>query len=87
MQITEKGQVTIPKRLRDAAGILPGSQVSFSLEGGKIIIRKAGMGTDDRRKSLRAAAARVRKSLDESFRQMDSEGIMAFLRPDDDGHA
>ncbi|CAM5490382.1 AbrB/MazE/SpoVT family DNA-binding domain-containing protein [Eoetvoesiella caeni] len=87
MQITEKGQVTIPKRLRDAAGILPGSYVSFALEGGKIIIRKAGTGTGDRRKLLRAAAAKVRKSLDEPFRQMDSEDIMAFLRPDDDGHA
>ncbi|WP_193073478.1 AbrB/MazE/SpoVT family DNA-binding domain-containing protein [Pseudomonas sp. FME51] len=87
MQVTEKGQVTIPKRLRDAAGFLPGSQVAFSLEGGKIIIRKTGMGTDDRRKSLRAAAAKVRKSLDEPFRQMDSEEIMAFLRPDDDDRA
>jgi len=84
MQVTEKGQVTIPKRLRDAAGILPGSQVSFALEGGKIIIQKIGMRTDDRRKVLRAAAAKVRKSLDEPFRQMDSEDIMAFLRPGED---
>ncbi|MBN9429136.1 MAG: AbrB/MazE/SpoVT family DNA-binding domain-containing protein [Burkholderiales bacterium] len=84
MQVTEKGQVTIPKRLREAAGILPGSQVSFSLEGGKIVIRKIGTGTDDRRKSLRAAAAKVRKSLDAPFKQMSSKDIMAFLRPDDD---
>ncbi|MFA7505418.1 MAG: AbrB/MazE/SpoVT family DNA-binding domain-containing protein [Burkholderiaceae bacterium] len=87
MQVTEKGQVTIPKRLRDAAGILPGSRVSFTLEGGKIIIRKAGTGTDDRRKALRVAADRVRKSLDAPFRQMDGEAIMAFLRPDDDSDA
>lgn len=87
MQVTEKGQITIPKRLRDAAGILPGSRVSFVLEGGKIIIQKVGTGTDDRRKALRAAAARVRTSLDKPFRQMDSEAIMAFLRPDDDDHA
>ncbi|MDS1138924.1 AbrB/MazE/SpoVT family DNA-binding domain-containing protein [Pusillimonas sp. SM2304] len=87
MQVTEKGQVTIPKRLRDAAGILPGSQVSFALEGGKIIIQKVSMGTDDRRKALRAAAKRVRTSLDKPFRQMDSEAIMAFLRPSDEDHA
>jgi AbrB family looped-hinge helix DNA binding protein len=87
MQVTEKGQVTIPKRLREAAGILPGSQVAFTLEGGKIIIRKVGTGAADRRQSLRAAAAKVRKSLDAPFRQMDSEDIMAFLRPDDDGRA
>ena len=87
MQVTEKGQVTIPKRLREAAGILPGSQVAFSLEGSKIIIRKVGTGTNERRSSLRAAAASVRKSLDEPFRQMGSEDIMAFLRPVDDDHA
>ena len=87
MQVTEKGQVTIPKRLRDATGILPGSRVSFTLSGGKIIIQKTGMGTDDRRKALRAAAAKVRRSLDEPFRQMDGDDIMAFLRPDDDCHA
>jgi AbrB family looped-hinge helix DNA binding protein len=84
MQVTEKGQVTIPKRLREAAGILPGSQVALSLEGGKIVIRKIGTGRDDRRQALRAAAAKVRKSLDAPFKQMDSEAIMAFLRPVDD---
>lgn len=87
MQVTEKGQVTIPKRLREAAGILPGSRVSFSLEGGKIVIERVGTGAGDRRDALRAAAARVRGSLDAPFRQMDSEAIMAFLRPDDDGRA
>lgn len=87
MQVTEKGQVTIPKRLRDAAGILPGSQVSFALEGGKIIIEKAGTGTGDRRTALRAAAAKVRTSLEAPFRQMDSDAIMAFLRPADDDHS
>lgn len=86
VQVTEKGQVTIPKRLREAAGILPGSQVAFSLEGSKIIMRKIGTGTNDRRSSLRAAAS-VRKSLDEPFRQMGSEDIMAFLRPTDNDHA
>ncbi|MDN5842094.1 MAG: AbrB/MazE/SpoVT family DNA-binding domain-containing protein [Alcaligenaceae bacterium] len=87
MQVTEKGQITIPKRLREATGILPGSQVSFVQEGGKIIIQKVGMGTDDRRSALRAAAAKVRSSLDKPFRQLDSEAIMAFLRPDDSTHA
>ncbi len=84
MQVSEKGQITIPKRLRDAAGILPGSQVSFLLDGGKIIIQKASTETDDRRTMLRAAAARVRTSLDQPFRQMDGEAIMAFLRPNDE---
>ena len=55
------------------------------MEGGKIVIRKVGTGTGDRRKALRAAAAKVRRSLDAPFKQMDSESIRAFLRPHDDG--
>ena len=34
VSVTSKGQVTIPKRVRDALGITPGSQVEFDLEGG-----------------------------------------------------
>ena len=30
MVVTEKGQVTIPKHIRAAAGVVPGSEVIFS---------------------------------------------------------
>ena len=36
MQVSEKGQVTIPKHIRLAAGVTPGSEVAFSLDGSKI---------------------------------------------------
>jgi antitoxin PrlF len=81
MHVTEKGQVTIPKHIRVAAGVAPGSEVSFSLEGSKIVITPVGTGVrDDRRAKLRAAAARVRTSLSPEFRQLGAEEIMAFLR-------
>ena len=32
--VTREGQVTIPKRVRQALGITPGSKVEFDLEGG-----------------------------------------------------
>lgn len=83
MQVTEKGQITIPKRLRDAAGISPGSRVSATLEGGKIVIQRTSVPMDDRRDALRAAARKVRASMDQPFRQMDSDAIIAFLRPPD----
>ncbi|MFZ2651081.1 MAG: AbrB/MazE/SpoVT family DNA-binding domain-containing protein [Burkholderiaceae bacterium] len=83
MQVTEKGQVTIPKHIRTAAGVLPGSEVAFALEAGKIVISKVGSGIKtDRREQLRAAAARVRKSMSPEFRQMSADAIMAFLRAD-----
>ena len=84
MQVTEKGQVTIPKHIRVAAGVAPGSQVSFSLEGSKIVISLVGTGVkDDRRAKLRAAAARVRGSLSPEFKQLGADDIMAFLRGDE----
>ena len=84
MRVTEKGQVTIPKHIRIAAGVAPGSEVSFSLEGSKIVIRPVGTGVkDDRRAKLRAAAARVRGSLNPEFKQLGADEIMSFLRGDE----
>jgi antitoxin PrlF len=41
--LTVKGQVTIPKRIRETLGLKPGSQVEFDIdEKGHILIRKAG---------------------------------------------
>jgi AbrB family looped-hinge helix DNA binding protein len=86
MHITEKGQVTIPKKVRVAAGIAPGSEVSFSLEGSKIVITPVGTGVkDDRREKLRAAAALVRESLSPEFKQLGADEIMSFLRGDEVG--
>jgi AbrB family looped-hinge helix DNA binding protein len=34
VSVTSKGQVTIPKRVRLALGIKPGSKVEFDIEGG-----------------------------------------------------
>ena len=84
MHVTEKGQVTIPKRIRTAAGVLPGSEVAFSFEAGRIVITKVSSGvTTDRRARVRAAAARVRRSMKPEFRQMGADEIIAFLRPHD----
>lgn len=84
MRVSEKGQVTIPKHIRVAAGVAPGSEVSFSMEGSKIVITPVGTGVkDDRRAKLRAAAARVKGSLSPEFRQLGAVEIMAFLRGDE----
>ena len=85
MLVTEKGQVTIPKPIRDAAGVAPGSEVSFSLDGGKIVITPvASHVKNDRRAKLRAAAAKVRGSLSPEFKQLGAQEIMDFLRSDGD---
>ena len=84
MLVTEKGQVTIPKHIRAAAGVTPGSEVAFSLEGSKIIITPlATKVRNDRRATLRKAAARVHDSLGPEFKQLSADEIMAFLRAED----
>ena len=40
-RVTERGQVTIPKRLRDRLGIEPGTVLEFSEEHGRLIAIKA----------------------------------------------
>lgn len=38
--VTRKGQITVPKAVRDALGLAPGSQIDFEIEPGRVIIRK-----------------------------------------------
>ncbi|MBC8037649.1 MAG: AbrB/MazE/SpoVT family DNA-binding domain-containing protein [Rhizobiales bacterium] len=38
MRLTSKGQVTIPKAVRDKLGIKPGGNVGFEEEGDKIVL-------------------------------------------------
>ncbi len=40
MRVTEKGQVTIPKALRDELGIGAGSEVEFDRSDDAVVIRK-----------------------------------------------
>jgi AbrB family looped-hinge helix DNA binding protein len=70
MQITSKGQVTIPQEIRNRLGLLPHTKVAFELAGNHARIRKAGReaGESPRgRLALEAlrATADVRMSTDE----------------------
>ena len=72
--VTSKGQVTIPKPVRDHLGIVPGSQIAFRRAAdGSIVIEKADATgpQPSRLASLRGHAARGGMSTDE---------IMALLR-------
>ena len=41
MKVTSKGQVTIPRRVRERTGLLPGADVEFVQENGRVYLRKA----------------------------------------------
>lgn len=84
MLVTKKGQFTIPRHIRDAAGVAPGSEVKFSLEGGRIVITPVATGVkDDRRAQLKAAAACVRGNFSEAFQSLGADEIMGFIRGDE----
>ena len=73
--VTSKGQVTIPKRVRDHLGIVPGSQVEFRrVDDGSIVIEKSEttLPSPSRLASLRGHAGRG----------MSTDEIMALLRGD-----
>ena len=38
--VAERGQITLPKAVRDALGLVKGSQLKVELDGGRIILRK-----------------------------------------------
>ncbi len=45
-RITSKGQMTIPKRVRTAAGLDTGDVVAFEMEGARVSFRKISLGED-----------------------------------------
>ena len=47
MRVTSKGQVTIPKAIRERTGIGPGTEVEFAIEQGAVMLRpSASRGTE-----------------------------------------
>lgn len=75
-QVTVKGQVTIPKRVRDYLGIRPGSGVEFEVgPKGDVLLRKAGRPSQRARPRSPLAALRgTRKT------GMTTDEIMNLLR-------
>lgn len=44
MRVTRKGQVTIPLAMRERVGILPDTEVEFSVHRDTVILRKVNRG-------------------------------------------
>lgn len=38
--VAERGQITLPKAVRDALGLTKGSKLKVELDGGRIVLRK-----------------------------------------------
>lgn len=72
--LTIKGQVTIPKQIRDSLDLQPGTRLEFTVNGdGEVVLQRAG--ATRRRKADRFEAARGKA--DVKWRTRD---LMALLR-------
>lgn len=75
--LTSKGQVTIPKQIRDALGMVPGCSVQFAVNrDGDVVIHKVG--ARNSRKPDRFEAARGKADV-----KWRTDDLMALLRGDD----
>ena len=72
MRITSKGQVTIPQEIRDKAGLLPGVEVEFSLEGDNVCVLRSRPGTRGR--------AIIQRMRGKGSVEMTTDEIMALTR-------
>lgn len=77
MRITSKGQVTIPKDIREEAGLLPGCEVEFTLDGHDVRIAPS---TGGRRSRGRRIVESLRGRGDV---KMTTDEIMALMRGDE----
>ncbi|MBK5276910.1 MAG: AbrB/MazE/SpoVT family DNA-binding domain-containing protein [Desulfuromonadales bacterium] len=76
MRVTSKGQVTIPRNVRQHLGIFPQSEVEFVMEDATVILRTA---TSENSRGKRL----VENMRGRATVRMTTDEIMAFTRGDD----
>lgn len=80
MPVTVKGQVTIPKPMRDRLGLKPGSRVEFeALPDGRVAIRNAGDRASEYAERLRQA-----RGMATEVEGLSPDEIMRLMRGDDE---
>jgi AbrB family looped-hinge helix DNA binding protein len=75
MRITSKGQVTIPADIREKAGLLPHTEVTFEIDGKVVRIMRANTRKKDGRGARVVAQLRGRGDV-----AMSTDAIMALTR-------
>jgi len=74
MKLTQKGQVTIPKEMRDRYGLQQGSDVEFEAIEGGVLVRSVSRQQADR---MAEAIASIRGCADSG---LSTEAIMEMTR-------
>jgi AbrB family looped-hinge helix DNA binding protein len=82
-KLTVKGQVTIPKDVRDLLGVRPGESVIFDRQGDRVFLRKSEPATVDpveRRRRFQERLARARELSQPLPLGMTTDEYMALIR-------
>ena len=78
--LTSKGQVTIPKHIRDELQLLPGMQVQFAVNAaGELVLRRPKPATGTRR----ATPDRFEVALGSATVKWRTDDLMKLLRSED----
>ncbi len=84
MRVTSKGQVTIPRDLRQLAGIEPNSEVIFSIENGKLVVApKADPHAALERQRLDRLSAVLDRLEGTGDQRLNADALMALTRDRD----
>jgi AbrB family looped-hinge helix DNA binding protein len=80
MRVTVKGQVTIPKEIRDRLGIGPGSEVDFVSDGGgvRVVAVNENVSTEEAARRFREMLDRMAGTLD--LGEMTADEYIEWLR-------
>lgn len=78
MRITSKGQVTIPQDIRERVGLLPHTEVEFTVERGRAVLRPTGGPRDRGRRIVEHLKHHGSKM------RMRSADLLALLREEPD---
>ncbi|BBO80237.1 AbrB family transcriptional regulator [Desulfosarcina ovata subsp. sediminis] len=74
MRVTTKGQITIPRKIREKLGIVPATEIDFVEENGRVyLVKKVGPANRKHTFSKLRGVATVKMTTDE---------IMALTRED-----
>ena len=64
-KVTAGGQTTIPKSIREAAGLYSGDVLEFVTDGDQVMVRKVSRGRDDQVQDLSGAMSEWASAEDE----------------------
>lgn len=77
--LTVKGQVTIPKPIRDAMGLTPGSAIDFAVNrNGEVVLQKAG--NSQTRQKAKPQPDRFEAARGKADVPWKTQDLMALLR-------